>query len=191
MWVKRRLSLGAPPVLAEIIVRREHLADVLLASEVLDKAHIEADRLISAAQDEVRQLLDQATTEFWATAQGFLSALEQQGVNLQRDAIASTEKLLDVALGRLLDEAGLFERIRALVRNLASSQPNEPIGTLSCHPHVVEPLRAWLTESRFAQHWQLKADPDLTPEALRLSHASGAFEIDWPSLRRGVLTRLQ
>ncbi|WLI16535.1 type III secretion system stator protein SctL [Pseudomonas wuhanensis] len=172
-------------------MRREHLADVLLASEVLDKAHIEADRLISAAQDEVRQLLDQATTEFWATAQGFLSSLEQQGVSLQRDAIASTETLLDVALGRLLDEAGLFERIRALVRNLASSQPNEPIGTLNCHPNVVEPLRAWLTENRFAQHWQLKADPDLTPEALRLSHASGAFEIDWPSLRRGVLTRLQ
>jgi type III secretion protein L len=87
----------------------------------------------------------------------------------------------------LLDETSLVERIRALVRNLATSQVDEAAATLSCHPQVLEPLGEWLADSRFAGHWQLKGDTSMPPDALRLSHANGAFDIDWQSLHRGLL----
>ncbi|MDY7564680.1 type III secretion system stator protein SctL [Pseudomonas sp. RTC3] len=187
MLVKRRLSLGSAAVLAEPIVRREDLADTQLASEVLDTARFQADQLLAQVQEHAQGLLDQALAEFWDTANGFLQSLEEQRVASQRDALASAEELLNLALERLLDETSLVERIRALARNLAASQVVETAGTLSCHPKILEPLGEWLADSRFADHWQLKGDTSMPPDALRLSHANGAFDIDWRSLRRGLL----
>lgn len=187
MLVKRRLSLGSAAVLAEPIVRREDLADTQLAHKVLDTARLEADQLLARVQEHAQGVLDQALAEFWDTANGFLQSLEEQRLTSQRDALASAEELLNLALGRLLDETSLVERIRALVRNLAASQVTEATGTLSCHPQLLEPLGEWLADSRFACHWQLKGDTSMPPDALRLSHANGAFDIDWRSLRRGLL----
>jgi len=45
----------------------------------------------------------------------------------------------------------------------------------------------WLSQSRFAECWQLRGDVSLAPQSLRLSDANGAFDVDWPSLRRGLL----
>jgi len=187
MLVKRRLSLGPTIVLAEPIVRREDLADSRLARELLDAARLQADQLLAQVQEQAQRLLDQALAEFWGTANGFLQSLEEQRLASQRDAMASVEELLNLALGRLLDESSLVERVRALVRNLAASQVDEAAGTLSCHPQLLEPLGQWLADSRFADHWQLRGDTSMPPDALRLSHANGAFDIDWQSLRRGLL----
>lgn len=187
MLIKRRLSLGSVAVLAEPIVRREDLADAQLAHEMLATARLQTDQLLAQAQEHAQGVLDQALAEFWDTANGFLQSLEEQRLVSQRDAVASAEELLNLALGRLLDETSLVERIRALVRNLATSQVDEAAATLSCHPQLLEPLGEWLADSRFADHWQLKGDTSMPPDALRLSHADGAFDIDWQSLRRGLL----
>ena len=187
MLVKRRLSLSSAPVLAEPIVRREDLANAQLAHEMLATARLQADQLLAQAQAYAQGALDQALAEFWDTANGFLQSLEEQRLASRHEAVASAEELLNLALGRLLDETSLVERIRALVRNLATNQVDERAATLSCHPQLLEPLAEWLAESRFADHWQLKGDTSMPTDALRLSHVNGAFDIDWQNLRRGLL----
>lgn len=187
MLVKRRLSLSSAPVLAEPIVRREDLANAQLAHEMLATARLQADQLLAQAQAHAQGVLDQALAEFWDTANGFLQSLEEQRLASRHEAVVSAEELLNLALGRLLDETSLVERIRALVRNLATNQVDERAATLSCHPQLLEPLAEWLAESRFADHWQLKGDTSMPTDALRLSHVNGAFDIDWQNLRRGLL----
>ena len=186
MIVRRRLSLGSA-VLGERILRREDLAGVKLAHEVLGEAHLEAERLQNQAHAYVQGALDQALAEFWKMTDGLLRAFEQQRLSLELEAVESAEELLKLAIGQLLDEAPVTERIRALARSLASAQTDETLATLSCNPELLDTLAVWLSESRFVDHWKLKGDPSMSEESLRLNYANGALHIDWESLRRGLL----
>ena len=187
MLAKRSLSLSSKTVLAEPILRHEDIADSLRAVDVLEDAHRQAERMLAELEAQARHQHAQALAEFWQTANGFLSSLAAEREALQRDAMASVEALLTEALSRLLDETTLAERVRALARNLSASQLNELPATLSCHPAMRPALEDWLAQSRFAEHWQLRNDPLLPEDSLRLSDANGAFDIDWPHLQRGLL----
>jgi len=188
MIVKRRLSLWSSAVLAELVVRREDLEDAQMANELLTVARVDIEQMLAGAKQHAQEVLDQALAEFWGTANEFLQSLEELRLNAQRDAVASAEELLNLALERLLDETDLAERVRAMVRCLATSQMDEAAATLSCHPQLLDPLIEWLGNSRFVDYWLLKSDASMETNALRLSNASGAFDIDWHSLRRGLLT---
>lgn len=187
MLAKRRIALTDSVVLPEPILRREHIADSLLAREILFEAQQQVQAMRVVQQEEGQRLHQQALAEFWETANAFLQDLQVQRDDLQQQAMSAVEELLNDALRHLLDGTTLAERARALVKNLAASLPNEAIATLSVHPDMVEPLAEWLAQSRFAELWQLKRDTTLTPGSLRLSDANGAFEIDWADLRDGLL----
>lgn len=187
MLAKRSLVLSSSAVLAETILRREDLADMQLASEVLRHAQQQAQDILIDARQQARQEQDQALAQFWDRANRFLQDLQLQRQTLQQEAMAAVEALLTATLTRLLDDTSLAERTRALVRHLADSQPDEATATLSAHPDLLDELRQWLAESRFAEHWQLKADPSLALHSLRLSDANGAFDVDWSRLRCGLL----
>lgn len=187
MLAKRRLVLSSSVVLAETILRREDIADTQRACEVLDDARRQARQILDEAQQEAQRLQDQALAQFWDRAERFLHDLEQQRQIQQEQAMQAVEELLYGAMARLLDEADLAERTRALVRHLAESQPVEAVATLSAHPDMLPSLTQWLAGSRFAEHWQLKGDASLAADSLRLSDANGAFDVDWASLRRGML----
>ncbi|MGX9566201.1 type III secretion system stator protein SctL [Pseudomonas sp. CFBP 5748] len=187
MLAKRRIALTDSVVLPEPILRREHIADSLLAREILFDAQQQVQAMRVVQQEEGQRLHRQALAEFWETANAFLQDLQVQRDALQQQAMSAVEELLSDALRHLLDNTTLAERARALVKNLAASLPNEAVATLSVHPDMVEPLAEWLAQSRFAELWQLKRDTTLTPGSLRLSDANGAFEIDWADLRDGLL----
>lgn len=187
MLAKRRLVLSSSAVLGETILRREDIADSQRAAEVLDDARCQARQILDDAEHQAQALQDQALAQFWERAEGFLHGLEQQRQNQQEQAMQAVEELLMGALTRLLDEADLAERSRALVRHLAASQPVEAVATLSAHPDMLPSLSQWLDGSRYAEHWQLKGDASLAADSLRLSDANGAFDVDWASLRRGLL----
>ena len=187
MLAKRSLSLASSAVLTESILRREHLLDVQRAGEVLRNAHDQAAQILDDAREEGLREREQALAQFWDAANQTLQNLEQQRQTLQSEAMNAVEELLNTTLARLLDETSLAERTRALVRNLADSQRFEAVAVLSAHPGMLADLTQWLAESRFAEHWQLKADPLMAPQTLRLSDDNGAFDIDWPALRRGLL----
>jgi len=187
MLAKRRLALASSDVLLDTILRREDLADIQLAEEVLGNARQHAAQILADARDQAQRETDAALAEFWAKANGALDALEQERQGLQQEAVNAVEDLLNTALSRLLDETTLAERTRALIRNLADSQRHEAVATLSTHPDQLDELRNWLAQSRFSEHWQLKSDPLMPPLTLRLSDANGTFDIDWMSVRRGLL----
>lgn len=187
MLAKRSLSLPSTAVLVETLLRREDIADMQLASEVLRDAHLEAEQIRAQAREQALRERDQAHVQFWESANAFLQNLQQQRQTLQRDSMNAVEEVLNSSLARLLDQTTLPERTRALVRQLADGQRFEAVATLSAHPDMLDDLRQWLGESRFAEHWQLKGDRLMAPQALRLSDANGAFEIDWASLRNGLL----
>lgn len=187
MLAKRRLALASSDVLLDTILRRDDLADIQLAGDVLRNAREEAEQILADTREQAQREKDQALMQFWEQANGFLDAFEQQRQTLQQEAMSAVEDLLNTTLARLLDETTLAERTRALIRNLADSQRHEAVATLSAHPDQLNELRDWLAQSRFSEHWQLKADPLMPPLTLRLSDANGAFDIDWTSLQRGLL----
>jgi type III secretion protein L len=187
MLAKRSLCVNSATIVAEPILRHADIVDSLRAREVLEDARRQGEQLLTELQAQAQSRHEQALAEFWDTANGFLHSLGQQRESLQREAMASVEALLTSALSRLLDETTLAERVRALARNLAASQLNESVATLSCHPDMLGALTRWLTDSRFAEHWQLRSDASLPADSLRLSDANGAFDIDWKHLRRGLL----
>jgi type III secretion protein L len=190
MLVKRRISLSSTTVFAETLLRREDLAGTLLAGELLEAARLEINNLLAKAQTDAQQLKERALAEFWESTQVFVQALEDHHLTLQQDALASVEELLNLGLERLLDAADMPERVRALVRNLTDGWQGVDKATLSCHPSILDPLSEWIAASPFASLWQLKTDSALPPETLQLNHANGAFDIDWQSLRRGLLTNI-
>ncbi len=187
MLAKRRLVLSSSTVLVTDILRREDLASTVLAAEVLDNARAEAEQILAAAHAQAQHEKDQALAQFWDSANGFLQHLEQQRLALAEASMEAVESLLNEALAELLDQTTLAERSRALMRNLAAGQSVETTAVLSAHPDMLGSLGEWLSASRFAGHWQLKPDPALAPQTLRLSDANGAFDIDWDSLRRGLV----
>lgn len=186
MLAKRSIALTAA-VLPEPILRREAIADSLRAEQLLADAQLQAEHLLQQ-QEQASQLLQrQALAEFWETANGFLQGLQEQRQEQQRQIHGAVQRLLSEALQQLLDDTSLAERVRALLRNLASSQSGEALACLSCHPEILETVSQWLAQSRFADYWQLKAEPSMASEQLRLSHAQGVFEIAWTDLREGLL----
>jgi type III secretion protein L len=187
MLAKRRLVLSSSAVLVTDILRREDLAGTVLAAQVLDNARAEAEQILAAAHARAQHEKDQALVQFWNSANDFLQQLEQQRQALAEASMEAVEALLNEALADLLDQTSLAERSRALMRNLAAGQLVETTAVLSAHPEMLDSLGEWLSASRFADHWQLKGDPALAPQTLRLSDANGAFEIDWDSLRRGLV----
>jgi type III secretion protein L len=187
MLAKRRLVLSSSAVLVTDILRREDLAGTVLAAQVLDNARAEAEQILAAAHARAQHEKDQALVQFWNSANDFLQQLEQQRQALAEASMEAVEALLNEALADLLDQTSLAERSRALMRNLAAGQLVETTAVLSAHPEMLDSLGEWLSASRFADHWQLKGEPALAPQTLRLSDANGAFDIDWDSLRRGLV----
>lgn len=187
MLAKRSLSLASDAVLVETILRRDDLVDVQLASQVLRDAHLQAEQILAQAREQAQIERDQALAQFWESANGFLQDLQQERQTLQHESMVAVEELLSSALARLLDETLLAERTRVLIRHLADSQRHEAVATLSAHPEMIDDLRQWLEHTRFAEYWQLKDDPLMSPQTLRLSDANGAFDIDWASLRNGLV----
>ncbi|KPC25842.1 Type III secretion protein HrpE [Pseudomonas syringae pv. cilantro] len=186
MLAKRSITLTGNAVLPEPVLRREDIANSLLARNILADARQQAEQILVLEQEKAERQHQQALAQFWETANAFLGELQMQRDALQQQAMVAVEELLSEALRQLLDETTLAERARALVRNLAASQLNEAVATLSVHPDMAGPVAEWLAESRFAEHWQLKRDATLEPENLRLSDANGAFDIDWTTLRNGL-----
>ncbi len=186
MLVKRSLSLGVSS-LAEPILKREHIEDARRAEDVLAQALAQAEQIQLHAQEQAHEQVSQAVAEFWEQAGAFLQGLEAERQNFQDEALAAAEQLLSTAMARLLDEAGLAERTRALLRSLAASQPLEVRATLQCHPDLLPAVTQWLADSRFASVWQVQANSRLADDVLTLSHATGAFDIQWAQLRAGLL----
>ncbi|KTB59276.1 type III secretion protein [Pseudomonas viridiflava ICMP 13104] len=187
MLAKRSIALTAAALLPEPILRREHIADSLLARDVLADAQQQASQLLALEQEKAQRLQQQALAQFWENANSLLAELQNQREVLQEQAMCAVETLLSESLRQLLDDTTLAERARAVVRNLAASQLNEALATLSVNPDMAEPVAEWLAESRFAEHWQLKRDATIAVGSLRLSDANGAFDIDWTNLRNGLL----
>lgn len=188
MLAKRSIALTDAAVLPEPILRREDIADSLRACEVLVDARRQAQQMLVRQQEQSDRLHAQALAGFWETANAFLAELKVQRDAFEQQAMDALEALLNEALRHLLDDTTLAERTRALVKNLAASQPDKTIATLSAHPDMVDPLVEWLAQSRFSEHWQLRGDATMALGSLRLSDVNGAFDIDWASLRDGLLS---
>lgn len=195
MLPRRRLSLSAhdpdqiQALVNEPIVRREHFVDAKLASELLANAHVQAASILADAHSNRQRLLDQALEEFWEQANGLLQALESERQGLQQAAMVAAEELLTLAMGQLLEGMSLGERTQALINQLASTQVHADPATLSCHPDLLPDVQKWLATSRFATLWHLQSDLSLPLDALRLSNASGAFDVDWAGIERVLVAR--
>lgn len=186
MLIKRRLSLGAA-VIAEPILRRQQLDDSLRAADLLTQAERQAAQQLRDGQVQQQQCLDQAAASFWSQANALLQAIEQERSAYQGAALAAVDSLLNTALSHLIDDTDLPQRIRALLRNLDLGLPHKVEASLTCHPDVAATVHDWLADKGLDSLWEVHADPETAPETLRLSNALGAFDIDWASLRRGLL----
>lgn len=189
MLTKRRFALGSS-VLEEPILRRQHLEESLRADELLAQARLQAEQLLLQAHEQRQQYLDEAVASFWSEANALLAAIQEERASYQRNALSAVDSLLNVALSRLLDDTELPQRISALLRNLADGLPNKVEASLACHPEAAATVRDWLKAMDLDMLWHVQEDSTMAAESLRLSNALGAFHIDWPSLRRGLMPNL-
>ena len=186
MLIKRSLPLP-PQALLEPILRREVFDDVLRGEQLLDCAMQQSEELLQATEQQCQQYLQSAQAQFWEAANRQLQGFADENAALQCQMLASIDRVLGLALTRLLDETDLTQRIGALLRNLADSQIACASATLSCHPQQAQAVQAWLEDSKLAALWTVQQDTQVPLQALHLSHAQGALEIDWEALCHGLL----
>ncbi len=186
MLVKRRLPMHCD-VLTQPVLRREVVEGFLRAEALLEQAQQQIDELLLATDRECKQRLEQSQALFWEQANRHLQALDDESAAFKREALSSVERLLSLALSRLLDDTDSTQRIRALLRNLSESQAARTAATLLCHPEQASAVRTWLADSRLAAFWTVQEDDEVSAQALRLSHAQGALDIDWGALLNGLL----
>ncbi|RMS65431.1 HrpE, partial [Pseudomonas syringae pv. aceris] len=114
MLAKRSITLTADAVLPEPVLRREDIANSLLARDILTDARRQAEQLLVLEQAKADHRHQEALAQFWERANAFLDELHVQREALQQQAMTAVEELLTEALCQLLDETTLAERARAL-----------------------------------------------------------------------------
>lgn len=187
MLAKRSIALGAGTLVPEPILRHEHIAQSVLARELLADTQKRCQQQVAEQAREMQALQQQALADFWGQANGLLEGLRLHGAVLEQQMMEAIGAVLNQALAQLLDSATLAERVRAVLRHLAGNAPEAGTAVLEAHPDALETVAQWLEQSGFAGHWQLKAAPGLLADEVRLSHPAGTFELQWLGLREGLL----
>lgn len=187
MFIRRTLSFDAQqPGVAEPVLCREYFSDVLLASEHLARAHVQADALLADARVQREQLLADAQADFWARANAMLEDWEAERKAQREQLVEQARSLLGQTLTRLLGTLTQEERALALVRQIAQSQTRPVHATLRCAVDLHESVEVWLQQQPHT-HWQLERDTGLAPGTLWLSTENGDFSLDWERLRERIL----
>lgn len=163
------------------LILREELKDWEQANQLLRRASVQADELISQAQRQCEVLQQEASLKIWQRADTQLKQwdLDRQAMcdNLERYATSITNQ----AMRCLLDDIAPPQRLAALLKQLLASQVQEVDATLLCHPHDLEEIKQCLSQ-RNSTYWKLHTDEAVRPQTLVLKTDEGDFRISWSSL---------
>lgn len=187
MFIRRTLSFDTQqPGVAEPLLRREYFADVVLASEHLARAHLQAEALLAETRTQGEQMLVDAQADFWAQANAVLQDWEAERQAQREALVEQARSLVSQTLASLLGTLSEEERALALVRQIARSQTRPVRATLRCAVDLHDAVEVWLQQQPHT-HWQLERDTGLAPGTLWLSTESGDFSLDWERLRERIL----
>ncbi|OEC32661.1 type III secretion protein L [Pseudomonas cuatrocienegasensis] len=173
----------------EPLLRREVLAQSLLAEELLDDARAQAQAIFDTAQAEVQALRQrceaEARAEVWKQAQGLLDDLRQQREVTLASIVEAAQELVQQALEIVLDELPDDKKVSAVLRQLTLAISNEESALIYCHPDQLTQLAHSLQEQG-QRGWTLRGEPSLAPDALSLRTEQGDFSLSWSALQQHI-----
>jgi len=172
--------------LAHVLIKREILSQSTQAYELVERAKLQADHLVSEAVQQRDTFHEQANLEFWRRADRVLGQWEHQRLimceQLERYATAITNE----AFCHLLEEVPPAKRLTALIKQLTANQLPSIQASLLCHPPEREDLECSLAALDITL-WTVRPDERVKPQALVLETTEGDFHIDWHTLRDMLL----
>ncbi|QXI31249.1 type III secretion system stator protein SctL [Pseudomonas vanderleydeniana] len=185
MLTRRSLSLSHPQALPSgPVLRREILQDSLLAEQLLEAARAEAQALLEDARQQAARLREEARAsaqaEAWRQADTMLADWQVQRQQMWEQITHHAQTLVGQAWQQLTGEQDDPVRIEALIRQLATTQPQDEPGVLHCHPDWVGAATDCLQLVQAA--WSVRADPQLAADTLCLRTEQGEFSLGWGSL---------
>lgn len=182
MLARRQITLGEQPLLAQAVIKRDHLHGCAQARSLLQQTQKQIKAQLAAAQAQAQQLKlkaqQQAQQEFWQAANAYLQHWAQLRAQQQQAVQHSVSHLVAQALTQLTATTADNDKINGLVQQLLASQTLDDPGVLKCHPQQLDCLHNVL-QQRGIEHWQAKADRSLEPDQLVLEVAGGAFTLSW------------
>ena len=163
------------------LILREELANWKQADQLLNRAHAQADELISLAEEKCEALLEKVSLEVWQRADAQFKRWEHDRQAMYDSLEHYATSITNQAIRCLLDETVAQQRLGALLKHLMANQIQEVNATLLCHPHVLEEVKQFFVRHT-STHWKLQAD-DTTPlQTLVLKTDEGDFRISWNSM---------
>ncbi|WP_260954408.1 type III secretion system stator protein SctL [Pseudomonas citri] len=191
MLAVRKITLASDsPVIGEPLLRRETLADCLLAGQILESAREQAQGILDAALAEAQVLREeaagQAQAQVWEQAQALFDDWQAQREQMWAGLNETARQLLKEALRTLLGEVPQPGRIDALLHHLKAAQPADESAVLHCHPQRVQALSERLASPSYS-NWTVRADPQLPEDGMSLRTESGEFNLSWQALERWAL----
>lgn len=187
MWVIRHYSLASSNWVKGPVLPCEQLQQMLTAQVVVAQAHDQARSLILDAQKQVEEHIAQATGEFLARAEQFFQELEIERRAAREEAVTYAEDLLRAGLQQLFEDTETQARAHAMLRLLTRKSESAVQGTLYCHPDIFHAVSEWVSTRPALSVWQVKVDNQVAPETLRLSSATGNFELGWSAVEQWLL----
>ncbi|RLM25301.1 type III secretion protein [Brenneria alni] len=165
-----------------VVIPLERVAEHYYSRTLLDNASEQADKLLAQArrqaQQEARQVTEQAEASFWQQADALLQGFRQDRDNLEQVWVMQSGKLLREALSQLLGDIPDDQRHDALLKQLLKQQQGETHGTLYCHPAQLAEVESWLKAHPHLD-WRLTSDESLENDALKLITAYGVMSLSW------------
>lgn len=163
------------------LVPREVLADAENANQLLVHAQAKADDLIRKAAEKCGAMQKQASVEIWQRADKQFKRWEYEREEMLAHLEHHATLVINQALKCIFDEAVEPQRLRALIKQLLTSQIPQISATLLCSPNDLEQVKQNLV-SHGMTLWTLQPDATVPPQTLTLRTDEGDFLINWHSM---------
>lgn len=172
--------------LSHLIISREMLSDCFEVNQLLSHANIQAEKLLSRAEDDCLTLQKQAESKFWERANAQLVRWSRERQVMWSSLEQRATIILNHAIQQLLNETVDAQRLAALLKQLMKSQIPEVSATLHCCPDEIDYIKRYLTNHTISP-WKLQPDISLPPQTLVLKTEEGDFFIDWNAMAENLL----
>jgi flagellar biosynthesis/type III secretory pathway protein FliH len=144
----------------------------VIARQVLQDAHDEAEAVLCRATEQATRATQDAEQDAITRARGLLQALEQAHATL---VLRGQDIIVDVAqrlFDQLVMDTAPRERIEATLKRVLEEAPSKLVNpVLRVHPADFDLVPSI--------DWEVKADPSLTPGTCRLEAATGQWRADF------------
>jgi len=158
------------------VLKAETLTSAGEALDVIERARVDADRLLETAraqaQEELQRRQDELQQQLWRSAADYAHALQDEWNRALADLEGRIAQLLARALRRMTEQIPSDERLRACVQQLIEEAGTPDGGVLLVSTETHAAVRSMADQLP----WPIQPSDDLPAGTVRLVAAHGRWE---------------